>query len=578
MASLISKRWNVAPALSAEAAAELSGYDPILARALVQRGITTRVAAEVFLAGETSGNTDPSHLTGVPETVERLLRAVSRRERVVVYGDYDVDGVTATALLVQVLAALGADVRPYIPHREDEGYGLNHEALKSLATDGVSVVVTVDCGIRSLAEAETARALSLDLIITDHHVPGETLPDSFALINPKQPGDAYPEKMLAGVGIAYKLAQALVRAAHGGAAHGGMAAIKASDVLDLVALGSVADLAPLAGENRLLVRQGLQVLNRPPDKLRREGLRAMYLSAGIKPGKLDAGTIGFMLGPRLNAAGRLESALAAYELMTTTDPYHAGQLAQQLEVQNRERQALTRDTHQKARELALSRERDGHLLFAAHPDFRHGIVGLAASRLTEEFYRPSIVARIEPDVVRASCRSIREFHITNALDECQDLLLKYGGHAAAAGFTVAVDKVAELEQRLRSIAERDLAGLDLRPTVNIDAEARFSELTPRLAAELARFEPCGFGNPTPVLATRGARIRNLRTMGSDGSHLRLSLNHDNLGLDAIGFGLGAWAQRLAVGQAVDLAYTFEIDEWNGERRLQLKLRDLRPAD
>ncbi len=564
--------------MSDSTATELQGFAPIVARALAQRGLTTRAAAEVFLAGEAAGATDPVQMTGVAETVDRLLRAVQHNEPIVVYGDYDVDGVTATALMIQVLTALGADARPYIPHREDEGYGLNHEALRTLAGDGVKVVLTVDCGIRSLPEAETARSLGIDLIITDHHVPGDALPDAFAVINPKQASDVYPEKMLAGVGIAYKLSQGLVRAAGGGAAGSGAAAIKASDVLDLVALGSVADLAPLAGENRLLVRQGLQVMNRPPDKLRREGLRAMYLSAGIKPGKLDAGTIGFVLGPRLNAAGRLESALDAYELMTTTDVYRAGQLAQQLEVQNRERQALTRDTHQRARELALAGSPDGRLLFAAHPDFRHGIVGLAASRLTEEFYRPSIVARIEADAVRGSCRSIREFHITNALDECKDLLVKYGGHAAAAGFTVAPDKAGELEARLRAIAERELSGLDLRPTVNIDSEARFAELTPALAAELARFEPCGFGNPTPVLATRGARIRGIRTMGSDGSHLRLNLSQDGLGLDAIGFGLGAWAQRLETGQTVDLAYTFEIDEWNGERRLQLKLRDLRPAE
>ena len=584
MASLISKKWNIAPAPTPDVAAELGGYSSIVARALAQRGLTTRAAAEVFLVGETAGSTDPLQLTGVPETVERLGRALARREKIAVYGDYDVDGVTATALLVQVLTALGGDVRPYIPHREDEGYGLNHEALRTLAGEGVGVVVTVDCGIRSLAEADTARALGLDLIITDHHVPGDEIPAAFAVINPKQAGDGYPEKMLAGVGIAYKLAQALVRAAVGGAAVGraavgnGNAAIKASDVLDLVALGSVADLAPLAGENRLLVRQGLQVMNRPPDRLRREGLRAMYLSAGIKPGKLDAGTIGFVLGPRLNAAGRLESALDAYELMTTTDLYRAGQLAQQLEVQNRERQALTRETHQRARALAVTSQSESHLLFAAHRDFRHGIVGLAASRLTEEFYRPSIVARIEDDAVRGSCRSIREFHITNALDECRDLLIKHGGHAAAAGFTVAPSNLAELETRLRAIAERELAGLDLRPTVHIDSEARFAELTPALAAELARFEPCGFGNPAPVLATRGARVRGLRTMGSEGAHLRLNLIQDGVALDAIGFGLGGWAQRIDVGASVDLAYTFEIDEWNGERRLQMKLRDLRLAE
>ena len=572
----LSKKWNMAPEPDPAVSAALSEFAPIIARVLAQRGLTTRVAAEAFLAGEANASTDPLSLTGLPESMERLDRAIAQRETVVVYGDYDVDGVTATALMVQVLSALGADVRPYIPHREEEGYGLNHEALRTLAGQGAKVVLTVDCGIRSVAEAETARELGIDLIITDHHMPGDELPRAFALINPKQPGDLYPEKMLAGVGIAYKLAQGLVRAA--AAKAGGSSPIMGSDVLDLVALGSVADLAPLAGENRVLVRQGLQVMNRPPDRIRREGLRSLFLSAGIKPGKVDAGTIGFVIGPRLNAAGRLESALDAFELMTTADIYRAGYLAQQLEVQNRERQALTRETHLRARELALARDPEARLLFAAHPDFRHGIVGLAASRLTEEFYRPSIVARIEDDTVRASCRSIKEFHITNALDQCADLLLKHGGHAAAAGFTVATKDFAELEARLRAIAARELDGLDLRPTVNIDAEVRFSDLTPALAQELMRFEPCGFGNPTPVLATRRARVRAMRTMGSDGSHLRLTLQDNGLTLEAIGFGFGSWAQRLQVGQAVDLAYTFEMGEWNGERRLELKLRDLRVAE
>jgi len=559
------KQWTPITPLTDPAQAELSGYSPIIAQLLFNRGYATAEAARLFLAGERPQPDDPFQLAGLRETVERIRRALARHETIVIYGDYDTDGVTATALLVQTLSALGADVRPYIPHREDEGYGLNHEALKTLKSDGAGLVITVDCGIRSLEEAETARAIGLDLIITDHHTPGDETPRALAVINPKQVGDLYPDKNLCGVGIAFKLAQGLLR----GQPH---PPLSASHVLDLVALGTVADLVPLTGENRWLVRSGLKVINQP----RREGLKSLIEVARLKPGAIDAGNLGYALGPRLNAAGRLDSALAAYELLTTPDLFRATQLAQQLEAQNRERQALTRETQARAREIALAARPDAYLLFAADPDFRPGIVGLAAARLTEEFYRPSVVARREPDLTRGSARSIKDFHITQAFDRCRDLLVKHGGHAAAAGFTAYSAHTDELAERLNAIAERELAGIELRPVQRVDVRVKLSDLTGELARALRDFEPCGYGNPGPVLATEGLKVTASRPVGADHHHLKLTLTDGRVTVDAIAFQQGHWHGRLQ--DFVDVAYALELNEWNGEQRLQLNVKDLRPSE
>lgn len=560
------KRWLMAPPITEAARAALAAHSPIVAQLLFNRGYADAARAQAFLSGELEQADDPNLITGLPEAVDRLRRAIQARESIAVYGDYDTDGVTATALMVQVLDALGAEVRPYIPEREAEGYGLNDEALRKLKAGGADVVVTVDCGIRSLNEADTARALGLDLIITDHHTPAAELPRAFAVIDPKQPGDRYAEKNLAGVGLAYKLAQGLIRPMDP------KPPINGSNVLDLVALGTVADLAPLTGENRALVRRGLGLLNKP----RREGVKSLLVVSRLKPGAVDATAIAFMLGPRLNAAGRLESAQAAYELLTTQDLFRAGQLAQQLEAQNRERQTLTRDTQARAREIALAYKPDAHLLFAADPDFKSGIVGLAAARLTDEFYRPSVVAVRNPDFTRGSARSIREFHITEAFDQCKALLERHGGHAAAAGFTARAENTEALADALRAIAERELSHLDLRPALQIDAEVPLSEVTGDLERQLRQFQPCGYGNPTPLLVSRDVKVASARTVGADARHLKLTLTDGWVMVDAIAFQLGDWLNRLPA--RVDVAFHLEVNEWGGAQRLQLNVRDIRAAE
>ncbi len=553
----------VPPAVSAQEAEPLETFPPILRQILLNRGYRSAAAAEAFLTARPDFSSDPYQLTGMQVVIDRIRAALDRKELIAIYGDYDVDGVTATALLVQTLQELGANVKGYIPNRFDEGYGLNNEALDLLSSEGVKLVITVDCGIRSPREAEHARNIALDLIISDHHQPAEgELPQALAVINPKQPGDPYPDKNLAGVGIAFKIAEALFGS-------GDPALV---GLLDLVALGTVADLAPLVGENRILVREGLRQIR----QTKRQGLYSLASVAKIVIGKTTAGQIGYTLGPRLNAAGRLESALGAFELLMTSDPIRAGQLAQQLDVQNHQRQILTRTTQELAEALATADEREPMLLCAISEEFNPGVVGLAASRLAENHYRPAVVGARGPEETRASCRSIPEFNITEALDQCADLLVRHGGHAAAAGFTVRNENLMELLKRLKTIAKTELAGKDLRPSIAADLEVELSDLDFDLLKELAQLEPTGFGNPTAMFVTINAKVGSSRTVGTDGRHLKMVLQ-DELGtsMDAIGFNLGNL--KMDLPGRVDVIYTLESNEYNGRTTLQLNLKDVKPG-
>lgn len=557
-------RWLLQTRITPEAGTALTAYPPVVRQILFNRGIATPAEAEAFLSAQPNYNTDPFQMKDMRVAVDRIQTALANREPVAIYGDYDVDGVTATALLVQALRTLGADVREYIPNRFDEGYGLNNEALTTLANDGVKLVITVDCGVRSPDEARHARDVGLDLIISDHHEPSGTLPEALAVLNPKQDGDSYPEKYLAGVGIAYKIAEALLRDLQ-------PSNLQLENYLDLVALGTVADLAPLTGENRVLVRKGLTQMR----ETTRQGLFSLANVAGADLKKANAQTIGFTLGPRLNASGRLESALASFHLLTTTDVKEAGDLALKLNQQNLERQKLTREIQTQAEALALEGEKDSLLLFAVHPEFNHGVVGLAASRLTETYYRPAIVGHYGDETTRCSCRSIPEFHITHALDECADLLVRHGGHAAAAGFTVRNENLFELVNRLQSIATRELGKRDLRLSLSADAEVPLSQLNFELLKQLEGLQPTGYGNPEPVFISRGVKVQSARTVGADAKHLKLSLTDGRFTLDAIGFRLGDLLPNLP--PMVDVLYTFEANEYNGRTSLQLNLKDIKPA-
>jgi single-stranded-DNA-specific exonuclease len=556
------KRWLIPPRLPPDAERAMHGYPPFLRQILYNRGYADPEAARDFLEAHTPPGTDPYLLSGMSQAVDRIRYAIQSKEPIAIYGDYDVDGVTATALLVQVPQRLGADVRGYIPNRFDEGYGLNNEALSNLSAQGIRLVITVDCGIRSLVEAEHAARLGMDMIISDHHHPAAEIPRALAVINPKLPGETYSDKDLAGVGLAYKLACALSDPEHAAAVE---------DTLDLVALGTVADLAPLVGENRSLVRAGLKLLRRP----RRQGMMALIGVSGLQADKIDASHIGFMLGPRLNAAGRLDTALAALDLLLTSDIAEAGSLAQQLDIYNRERQEITRQIQMAAEAMARPEDPDTLLLFAAHPEFNPGVVGLAASRLCEQYYRPTIIASRGDVYTRASCRSIPEFHITNALDQCSELLEHHGGHAAAAGFTVRNDNLDLLIERLRAITADELASQDLRPILHADLELPLSELTPDVLTYLDWLQPTGYGNRPVHFVSRDLKVTRRGTVGKDNAHLKMTVTDGRITYSAIAFRQGQWLESLP--SHVDLLYAFELNEYNGYVSLQLNVRDIRPS-
>ncbi len=575
MASLL-KRWQVAAPAPADHLSQLPHLDRLLVQVLYNRGITDPAAVSDFLDGDRYV-ANPFALEGMNAAVTRIRRAVREAERIAVYGDFDADGITATALLLQTLRALGAQVQAYIPHRVDEGYGLNEEALGALVGQDVSLVVTVDCGIRAVDEIAHARRLGLDVIVTDHHSLGARLPPAVAVINPKRSGassrsssDPYDDA-LAGSGVAYRLAQALLRSHRQAPVTERETSLQEEDLLDLVALGTVADLVPLRGQNRVLVRQGLECIN----DMRRPGLRALCEKAGLRPGKVDATAIGYVLGPRLNAAGRLADAEIACRLLLTDDGAEAVRLAAGLDALNRERQQLTRETYEMARRLVLEGGDDSLVLFAASEQFLPGIVGLVASRLLDEFYRPAVVVEIGEQTSRGSCRSIAGFHVTHALEACEDLLERYGGHAAAAGFEVSNHNLDRLARRLGQIASERLSDEDLTPALTIDAEVELSEMSWDTLRALSSLEPCGCGNPPALFASRGVRVQYHRAVGREGRHLKLALSDGRATWDAIAFRQGEWAGELP--GVIDVAYHLEVNEWNGQRRLQLNVQDIRPA-
>jgi single-stranded-DNA-specific exonuclease len=564
------KRWQVAPSAPPSHMEHFAHLPPIVVQMLYNRGLTAPSEVDEFLSNKEDGS-NPFDLPDMNAAVTRLRQALRAKEPVVVYGDFDADGVTATVLLVQTLEALGAQVRPYIPHRVDEGYGLHQDTLTQLAHDGARLIVTVDCGVRSLEEVAHANHLGLDVIISDHHSVGPQLPDAVAVIDPKRDDSRYPFKELAGVGVAYRLAQALLRSHRKTPVTTQDVLVGEDDLLDLVALGTVADLVPLLGENRLLVRRGLACINR----MERPGVEALCRLAGVRPGTVDATSIGYALGPRLNAAGRMAHAKKAYQLLDTTYPAEAERLAGELGQLNRHRQQFTLKTQKQARQLALDAAGDSPLLFAASSDFLPGIVGLAASRLVDEFYRPAIVVEVGEETSRGSARSIPEFHITDALDKCSDLLLQYGGHAAAAGFMLANEDLDVLADRLRDIASRQLTGVELSPALSVDAEVELSDMSWDLQDALTQLEPCGYGNPHPLFVSRSVQVASHRPVGNAGKHLKLTLSDGWSTWDGIAFQQGDWAGKLP--DLVDIAYHLEVNEWNSQRRLQLNVQDIRPT-
>ncbi len=563
-------QWIARPAAPAEFLHSLSPeLSPLVGQLLWGRSLTDADQIAAFFNTSYDQLHNPLLLRDMDRAVARIARAVSEGQRVAVYGDFDTDGVTGVTLLTEALGSLGLDVLPYIPKRLTEGYGLNTAAVERLAGE-VGLLITVDCGVSNVAEISRANELGLDVVVLDHHQPPAVLPPAYALVNPKRADCPYPYKQLAGVGVAFKLIQALHKA-------GLKTPYRARDFLDIVALGTVTDMMPLSGENRVLVKYGLAAMN----ATERPGLRALIEAAGIK-GTIDAGNISFSLGPRINAAGRMDDAAQAFDLLRCPDAAAARPLAEALNALNLQRQQLTASVQAIAEELVVSSgQQDSLVITLAGDEFPAGIVGLVAGKLAEAFRRPVLVMEQGAETSRGSARSISGFSIVDALTECggNELFEKFGGHSMAAGFTIRNDRLALFQERLLAIAARILTPELLAPKLQYDAELPLRQVTCDLVDQVAELAPFGQGNPEPLWVSRGVIVASQHIMGGERQHLKLRL-HDGRGLplDALMWGQAARAAEFPVGARLDVAYRAEINEWNGSRKPQLMIRDVRVVD
>ncbi len=549
-------RWNILPPAPNEFLANAAGYSALMAQLLYNRGQADTSKLESFLAGDSRLSGDPFLLPDMHQAVSRIYRALLSGEKIAVYGDFDVDGVTSTAIMVQGLSSLGGLVIPYIPHRVSEGHGLRQAAIEELRDQGITLIVTVDCGITDVEEVKHAISLGMTVIITDHHIPPPVIPPAFAIVNPKMPGSDYPFAELAGVGVAYKVTQALLTSIG--------KEDQMAEQMDLVAIGTVADMVPLIGENRYLVKRGLETLNITP----RLGIREIVARAGLTPGALDADSITWCLSPWLNASGRLEHAIASYKLLTTSSQQEARELAVLLGQQNIERQRLTGKAMAEAR-AQISTQGVAALIMLSNQEFPLGIAGPVAGKLSEEYYRPVIIVNIDDKTASGSCRSIPEFNIIAALNQCSGLLGRFGGHSQAAGFTAPAKNLPILQKALIEIAESQLKGVELRPRINIDAEVSLSDLGGTTFKMIQRLAPFGKGNPIPTFVSRAVEVASCRTMGNGQQHLRFKLKQHGTSWDGVAFKLG---ESLAeISDALDIVYNLELDRWSGMDNLRLNI-------
>ncbi len=560
------KEWVMRPSdpEACRVLADTLGLHRITAAVLVARGYRSLEEARAILDGEEVLGPDPFLLAGMEQTVDRLHRAVQHRERVLVYGDYDVDGASATSLYLGFLKGLGLTAGFYIPHRIKEGYGLNAEAIRRIAASGVSVLITADCGTTSIDEIALAQALGMDVIVTDHHLPGDTLPPAFAVLNPCRSDSGYPFSGLCSGGLAYKVASAY-RTKYEAAAS------DPESYLDLVALATIADVAPLREENRTMVRRGLRLLSRGD----RPGIRALKAVAGVT-GACGVGTVGFSLAPRINAAGRLGDAADAVRLLLTHDEGEAVELAGMLNRLNQERQQL--EERMTAEALQAADATPAGPIVLASRGWHQGVVGIVAARLVERFHRPAVlIALNEEGVGRGSARSIAGVNLYEAIARCRDQLLAFGGHAVAAGLTITEERVPAFRDRLAEVLEGPLRSAAARPQLLCDTEVEPHGFSPDSVRELIKLGPFGAGNPEPTVVLRSLRIASAKIVGTN--HLKLAVKgRGGPLLDAIGFRMGSLESRgLSQSVPVDVACALDINTWNGAERVQLRLKDVRTS-
>jgi single-stranded-DNA-specific exonuclease len=555
-------RWNLLPPVTIPADKDSSAYSPLLIQLLHNRGIDRLEDFPSFLASDRSLTADPFLFADMQKAVSRIYQALLKGETIGIYGDFDADGITATALLVQGLSLLDGKTVPYIPHRQTEGHGLTTTVLNKLHEQGVSLIITVDCGVTDITEVKTAMEMGLDIIITDHHSPLDEIPEALAIINPKVNQGKYPYTNLAGVGVAFKLLQGLFQSL------GKEDQINA--VMDLVAIGTIADMSPPLGENRYFIKEGLKNMNTNP----RPGIRELISQTRLDAGNLDADRIAWIIAPCLNAAGRLADGLTGYNLLMTESDKEAQTLATWLTRKNEERQRLTTTTLIKAREQVIAMGLPP-LLITADKEYPIGIAGLVASRLTEEFYRPAIVIHTADTICHGSCRSIPEFDIIAALNKFGSYFTRYGGHAAAAGFTMPTKDLPQLMNELSDLAAKQLTGVELQPHLNIDAEIKLNNLSGDVYPTIQMLAPFGHGNPVPTFLSRGVEVMERRTMGNSNEHLRMRLKQGGTVWDCVAFRLSNHQDEFA--PHIDIVYNLEVDNWGGKNQLRLNILDFKKS-
>jgi single-stranded-DNA-specific exonuclease len=554
-------RWNLLPPVDKNLV-NGSGLPPLAVQLLYNRGITRAEEFRPFLASDNSLANNPFLLPDMHQAVSRVYQALLSGENIAIYGDFDADGITATALLVQGLVALGGKAFPYIPHRQTEGHGLTTTVLNKLFQQGITLVITVDCGVTDALQVKKAMKMGLDVIITDHHTPTNEIPEAIAVIDPKLAGSDYPFTQLAGVGVAFKLLQALYQSI------GKESQI--SLLTDMVAIGTIADMSPLLGENRYLIKEGLKYINNSP----RLGIKELLNQNGISAGTIDAEKISWIIAPCLNAAGRLADGLTGYNLLMTESPEQAHELAAWLVQKNQERQTLTASTLNKARQRLLA-EGLPPLLIADDKDYPIGVAGLVASRLREEFYRPAIIIQTGEKISHASCRSIPEFDIISALNELSHLFSRYGGHSQAAGFTFPTKNLPQIREGMLRLVAGKLVGVELLSRLDIDQQVSLPELGGDTYPTTQMLAPFGQGNPTPTFLSRQVAVVERRAMGNGGDHIRLKIKQGGTIWDAVGFRLGKYLPEIS--PCLDIVYHLEIDGWGGKERLRLNILDFEPS-
>ena len=572
MEPIKAKKWHSREGGASIAAATdiASGLDisPVVARLICSRGHENVESADLFINSRLSALPDPFSLRGMTAAVDRLVAAIGSGEKILIHGDYDVDGISATSLLVEFLSEIGGQVGYHIPLRLKDGYGLSVDAFDKAAAQEVSLVVSVDCGVTAIEEARVAKDYGIDLIITDHHQPPEILPDALAIINPHQKDCDFPDKNLAGVGVAFFLAVGLRKALREkGYFNDDRPEPDLRHLLDLVALGTVADVVPLVGVNRLLTKVGLQVLNAG----NRIGSRALQQVAGVK--EVDAGAVGFKLGPRLNAAGRIEDAALGVKLLLTADQDEAAEIAGTLDGFNRDRQNIEARTLLKAEEAVAELEDDQRSIVLADADWHPGVIGIVASRLVERYYRPTFLLAIENEQAKGSGRSTKEVHLYHALQSCADVLKGFGGHAAAAGLSVDVESIDRFAAEFEAAVASQQPQRAL-PCLEFDGEVLLEELTNKSLNELQFLAPYGMGNPSPHFVARNVSVLGLKVVKE--KHLKFSARQDGFSLPCIAFGMVERQDEL--DGEVDLLFVPELNQWNGRTEVQLRIRDFRESE